>query len=77
MSQIIISGLWLKQPVMQYLFTIMKVNLKYANPAFYSMIGLNPCLYYKSNPADLLHPDDREFDDQRTEALEKNGFFDT
>jgi len=52
-------------------------DLKYANPAFYSMIGSNPCLYFKSNPGDLLHPDDREFDDQRTEALEKNGFFDT
>jgi PAS domain S-box-containing protein len=52
-------------------------DLKYANPAFYEMIGLNPCLYYKSNPADLLHPDDREFDDQRTDALVKNGFFDT
>jgi PAS domain S-box-containing protein len=52
-------------------------DLKYANPAFYELIGLNPCLYYKSNPADLIHPDDREFDDQRTEALGKNGFFDT
>jgi PAS domain S-box-containing protein len=52
-------------------------DLKYANPAFYSMIGLNPCLYYTMNTADLIHPDDREFDDLRTEALEKNGFFDT
>jgi len=51
-------------------------DLKYANPAFYSMIGLNPGLYYTMNSADLIHPDDREFDDLRTEALEKNGFFD-
>jgi PAS domain S-box-containing protein len=52
-------------------------NLKYANAAFYSMIGLDKEQYDKLNSADLIHPEDIEYEKNRTEALQTNGVFET
>ena len=50
-------------------------NLKYANNAFYSMIGLIREEYNSINPADLIHPEDREYELKRLEVLNDKGFF--
>jgi len=50
-------------------------NLKYANNAFYSMIGLTREEYNSINPADLIHPEDREYELKRLEVLNDKGFF--
>lgn len=52
-------------------------NLKYANPAFYSIIGHDFNSYNSLNPQDLLHPDDRDFHMNRAEALINSGFFES
>jgi len=52
-------------------------NLKYANKAFYSIIGLVKEQYDKINITDLIHPDDAEYEKNRTEALLTKGVFDT
>ncbi|MDX9726384.1 MAG: ATP-binding protein [Bacteroidales bacterium] len=52
-------------------------NLKYANQAFYSVIGLDKDQYNKADHSTLIHPDDREFEIQRSQALKKDGFFET
>ena len=52
-------------------------NLKYANTAFYSIIGLVKEQYDKINITDLIHPDDAEYEKKRTEALRTKGVFDT
>ncbi len=52
-------------------------NLKYANTAFYSIIGLVKEQYDKINITDLIHPDDAEYEKNRTEALRTKGVFDT
>jgi len=52
-------------------------NLKYANTAFYSIIGLDKEQYDKINITDLIHPDDAEYEKKRTEALRTKGVFDT
>jgi len=52
-------------------------NLKYANTAFYSIIGLVKEQYDKINITDLIHPDDAEYEKNRTEALLTKGVFDT
>ena len=52
-------------------------NLKYANGAFYSMIGLTREQYNALNPGEIVHPDDVVYENTRTEALQKNGFFET
>jgi PAS domain S-box-containing protein len=50
-------------------------NLKYANNAFYSMIGLTREEYNSINSADLIHPEDREYELKRLEVLNDKGFF--
>jgi PAS domain S-box-containing protein len=50
-------------------------NLKYANAAFYSMIGLDKEQYDKLNTGDLIHHEDVEYEKKRTEALQANGVF--
>ena len=50
-------------------------NLKYANSAFYSMIGLTKELYNDYKTTDLVHPEDAGYENERTQALQKNGFF--
>jgi len=52
-------------------------NLKYANGAFYSMIGLTREQYNALNASEIVHPDDVVYEKSRTEALQKNGFFET
>ncbi len=52
-------------------------NLKYANGAFYSMIGLTREQYNALKPGEFVHPDDVVYEKTRTEALQKDGFFET
>jgi PAS domain S-box-containing protein len=52
-------------------------NLKYANAAFYSMIGFDKEQYDKLNAGDLIHPEDIEYEKNRTEALQTKGVFET
>jgi PAS domain S-box-containing protein len=52
-------------------------NLKYANGAFYSMIGLTREQYNALNGSEIVHSDDVVYEKSRTEALQKNGFFET
>ncbi len=52
-------------------------NLKYANNAFYSMIGFDREQYESLNPAGLLHPDDLQYEKNRRDALDTKGFFET
>ena len=50
-------------------------NLKFANKAFYSMIGLDHDQYGSFNTADLIHPEDLDYEKNRNEALKSKGFF--
>ncbi len=52
-------------------------NLKYANAAFYSMIGLDKDQYDKLDEGDLIHSEDIGFKKNRTEALQTKGVFET
>jgi len=53
------------------------LNLKYANKAYYSIIGYDKEQYSKINSPDLIHPEDLAYDKNRTEALQAKGFFET
>lgn len=50
-------------------------NLKYANAAFYSMIGFNKEQYNAINAGEIVHPEDIGYETNRTEALQTKGFF--
>lgn len=50
-------------------------TLKFANKAFYTMIGLDREQYEKTSTIDLIHPEDSEYERERTEALQNNGFY--
>jgi PAS domain S-box-containing protein len=52
-------------------------TLKYANSAFYSLIGLDSATYSTLNHAELFHPDDRSYPEKRLKALNDTGFFET
>jgi PAS domain S-box-containing protein len=52
-------------------------NLKYANAAFYSMIGLDKEQYDKINAGELIHSDDTEYEKKRSVALQTKGVFET
>jgi PAS domain S-box-containing protein len=52
-------------------------NLKFANNAFYSVIGYDKAEYLNMNPEDLIQPDDKVFPTDRIEALRNKGFFET
>jgi PAS domain S-box-containing protein len=52
-------------------------NLKYANPAFYSMIGLDRSSYNSFTPEEIIHPDDRDFLQKKADALTEKGFFES
>ena len=52
-------------------------NLKYTNSAFYSLIGLDKNKYDSLNPDDLIHPDDRDYQSRKEQALIHNGFFES
>jgi PAS domain S-box-containing protein len=52
-------------------------NLRYANSAFYTMIGYDKDSYNSLNHVDLIHPEDKEYSLKREQALVNNGFFET
>jgi PAS domain S-box-containing protein len=52
-------------------------SLKYANPAFYSMLGLDVKSYNSIKADDLIHPDDRDYQSKRDQALTEHGFFES
>jgi PAS domain S-box-containing protein len=52
-------------------------NLKYANAAFYSMIGYDKEQYDKLNAKELVHSEDTDYEKNRTIALQTKGFFET
>jgi PAS domain S-box-containing protein len=50
-------------------------NLKYANPAFYSIIGYDRESYQSTEVTDIIHPDDSDYIEKRVEALKEKGIF--
>jgi len=52
-------------------------NLKYANSAFYSMIGLDKDSYLQIDHKNLFHPDDLDYQIKRVQSLVSNGFYET
>jgi PAS domain S-box-containing protein len=50
-------------------------NLKYANPAFYSVIGYDIESYHITDPAYFIHPDDLEYPKNRMNGLNEKGMF--
>ena len=52
-------------------------NLRYSNSAFYSMIGYDRDSYNSLNHHHLIHPDDKDYQLRREQALVNNGFFET
>jgi PAS domain S-box-containing protein len=51
-----------------------KWNLKFANNAFYSVIGYSREEYLKINPEEFIHPDDKGFPAAKIEALRNQGY---
>jgi len=52
-------------------------KLRYTNSAFYTLIGYDRESYNTLNPHDLIHPDDKDYQIRREQALANNGFFET
>ncbi len=52
-------------------------NLKYANAAFFSVIGLDQNSYLSMNPDDLVLNDDSDYECRRKEALGSSGLFES
>jgi len=52
-------------------------NLKYANPAFYSMIGMDSSSYNSISPSEIIHPDDHNYLIEKAGALSERGFYET
>jgi PAS domain S-box-containing protein len=50
-------------------------NLKYANPAFYSMIGLDKDTYILADAKSYCHPEDRDYQSKIEKAFSNNGFY--
>ncbi len=50
-----------------------KLNL--SNPAFYNIIGYTREIYNETDSSQILHPDDKNFHDDRIKALKTNGFY--
>lgn len=49
-------------------------KLKFANSAFYSLIGYDIQSYHSASPGDFIHPDDIDYISNRLEALKNKGF---
>ncbi|MCX6332731.1 MAG: ATP-binding protein [Bacteroidia bacterium] len=49
-------------------------NLKFSNSAFYSLIGYDRDSYHLEDPSIFIHPDDRDYQKNRLEALKSHGF---
>jgi PAS domain S-box-containing protein len=52
-------------------------NLSFSNAAFYSIIGFDRDSYQIKDSSSYIHPDDKDFHVRRSEALNRNGFFDS
>jgi PAS domain S-box-containing protein len=52
-----------------------KWNLKFANNAFYSIIGVDKDFYLTQDPISFLHPDDRNYNSLMIESLNSKGYF--
>jgi PAS domain S-box-containing protein len=52
-------------------------KLKYANPAFYSLIGIDRETYESTPQSDIIHPEDTGYEKKKTEALARDGFFES
>ena len=52
-------------------------KLRYANSAFYTMIGYDKESYNSISQVDLVHPEDQDYQLRREQALVNNGFFET
>lgn len=52
-------------------------NLKFTNPAFYTVIGYSHEEYNSLNKIELIHPDDRGYEKNRISALNSKGFFES
>jgi PAS domain S-box-containing protein len=52
-------------------------NLRYANDAFYTMIGLDREKYGSIDRSKLIHPEDRNYDRDRAAALKSDGVFES
>jgi PAS domain S-box-containing protein len=50
-------------------------NLKFANNAFYSILGVDRDYYHSMDPDSFLHPDDVVYQARRKEALKAKGIF--
>ncbi len=50
-------------------------NLKFANQAFYSVIGYDRESYHSTDPAYFFHPDDKEYPENRKKGLKDKGVF--
>jgi PAS domain S-box-containing protein len=49
-------------------------NLKFANDAFFSLVGHDRQSYKSSNPGDFIHPEDIDYMTSRLETLKDKGF---
>jgi hypothetical protein len=52
-------------------------KLKYANPAFYSVVGYTKQEFDQLNVRDIVNPDDLSYETDRAEALNAKGYFET
>lgn len=52
-------------------------NLKFANPAFFSVIGLGQKEYFNTDADQLIHEEDRDYGSKRMQALTEKGFFES
>ena len=50
-------------------------NRKYANTAFYSVIGHTRESYHSSSVHNIVHPDNKDFHSKRKQSLSSKGFF--
>ncbi|MDP4223004.1 MAG: ATP-binding protein [Bacteroidota bacterium] len=51
--------------------------LKYANAAFYSLAGLDKEQYESLSPNEIIHPEDKDYVRNRTNALDTKGFYES
>jgi PAS domain S-box-containing protein len=52
-------------------------NLKFANNAFYSILGVDRVKYHSTDSGGFIHPDDADYPVKRIEALKTHGYFES
>jgi len=52
-------------------------NLKFANNAFFSLMGIDRVKYNNTDSKEFIHPDDADYPEKRILALKSNGFFES